>query len=362
VERGLLRRVRAELEPVAAGRPWVVLTDNNVWKHWGRVLTEALGKGRFGLIRIPAGEEHKRLAVIERICEQMVRRGADRSTLLIAFGGGVVGDIAGFAASVYLRGIDFVQIPTTLLAQVDSSVGGKTGVNLRLGKNLVGTFCQPKCVLADPEVLRTLPLRELNAGLYEAFKYGLLRRAVFEFFEREQQALRSKGIGALAELVRRCVQVKAWVVERDEREAGVRRILNLGHTAGHVLEAETSYRRFLHGEAVGWGLRAAALIAAERGLLRPADAARIHNLVAGLGRLPAIPPIPVARLAARLRADKKTRAGVTHFVLPARIGKVVVASDVTLDSVARALGKLREEGRVPQRRKGRGGPQRGAGE
>jgi len=350
VERGLLASARAELEKVAAGRPWVVLTDNNVWRHWGKALTHALGRDKFGLLRIPPGEEQKRLATVERICEQMVKLGADRSTLLIAFGGGVVGDIGGFVASVYVRGIDFVQIPTTVLAQIDSSVGGKTGVNLRAGKNLVGAFSQPRRVLADPDVLGTLPERELNAGLYEAIKYGVLRRPLFEFFERNRDALRDKDLGVLTELVRRCVEVKAGVVARDEKESGLRRVLNLGHTVGHVLEAETGYRRFLHGEAVGWGLRAVALIAQERGLLPAPEAERIHGMVAALGDLPPVPRIPAARLAARLRADKKTRGGVVHFVLPERIGKVSVVSGIKVESVARALEALRGNKHSPQRR------------
>lgn len=344
VERGVLARAGRELEQVAAGRSWVVLTDTTVWRHWGRALHRALAPRRYGLVRIPPGEQQKKLATAERICEQLVRLRADRTSLLVAFGGGVLGDLASFVASVFLRGVDYVQIPTTLLAQIDSSVGGKTGVNLSAGKNLVGTFYQPRLVLADPEVLRTLPDRELRAGLYEAVKSGIIRsRSLFDFMERRRRDLLRKDPDALAELVRRSIAVKAWVVARDEREAGLRRILNLGHTVGHALEAETGYRHFLHGEAVAWGLRAATLLAEERRLIPENDARRIHGLLSSIGKLPPLVNLSPARLAARLLADKKTRGGRVHFVLPERIGKVRIVADVQTRSVARALDRLRGE-------------------
>lgn len=355
VEPRSLAHLAAELDRAcgrpAGARPLFVITDNNVWKYWGSAFDAAVsaprGRGRlvkqrprYGLIRIRPGEERKQMQTVERISERSVALGADRGSLLIAFGGGVVGDIAGFVASVYLRGVDYVQVPTTLLAQIDSSVGGKTGVNLRSGKNLVGTFYQPKRVIADPGVLRTLPDRELRAGLFEAIKCGILRRGIFAFIEEHRDALLRKDPNALAGLVRGCVGLKAWVVTRDERESGLRRVLNLGHTVGHILEVETGYRRFLHGEAVAWGLRAVTLLAEDRGLIRPAEAARIHSLVKALGPLPPLPAISPARLASRLMTDKKTRGGVVHFVLPEAIGKVTVVNDIEPRSVARALETL----------------------
>ncbi len=344
VERGALARAGRELRKLAAGRPWVVITNNIVWKHWGRALDAALAPHKYSLVRIPAGEDQKNLATTERVCEELVRCGADRTSLLIGFGGGVLGDLAAFVASVFLRGVEYVHIPTTLLAQIDSSMGGKTGVNLRAGKNLVGTFHQPRRVLADPEVLRTLPERELRAGLYEAVKCGVIRsRRLFDFLDRRREKILRKDPDVLAELVRQCVEIKAWVVARDEKEAGLRRILNFGHTIGHALEAETRYRHFLHGEAVAWGLRAATLIAQEMGLIRKAEAARIHELVMSFGPLPPLVRVPPARLATRLLADKKTRSGVVHFILPEGIGKVRVVTGVEARSVARALDHLRNE-------------------
>ncbi len=344
VESGVLARAGRELNKLARDRPWVVITDHNVWRHWGRTLDRALRPRRYGLVRITPGEEQKKLATAERICEQLVRLRADRTALVIAFGGGVIGDLASFVASVFLRGVDYVQIPTTLLAQIDSSVGGKTGVNLGVGKNLVGTFYQPRLVLADPQVLRTLPDRQLRAGLYEAVKCGIIRsRDLFDFIERRRRDLLRKDPDALADLVRRSIQIKAWVVERDERESGLRRILNLGHTVGHALEAETNYRHFLHGEAVAWGLRAATTVARRQGLIAEADAGRIHALVKSMGRLPSLPRLSPRQLAPRLLADKKTRAGVVHFVLPERIGKVRIVPGVPLRLVADALEGLGRE-------------------
>ena len=344
VERGLLARAGRLLDKVAAGRPWVVVTDKIVWKNWGRALGSALAPRSYGLLRIPPGEQQKNLRTAELLCEQLVRQRADRNSLLIGFGGGVIGDLTSFVASVFLRGVDYVHIPTTLLAQIDSSVGGKTGVNLRSGKNLVGTFYQPQQVLADPEVLRTLPARELRAGLYEAVKAGIiLDKGLFEFVERRREGLLQGNPDRLAELVRRSVAIKAWVVARDEKESGLRRILNLGHTVGHALEAETGYRYFLHGEAVAWGLRAATLLAEEQRLIAKAEAERIHALVKSLGPLPPLGRVAPARLAARMRADKKTHRGVLHFILPEKIGKVRIVPGIEAAAVVRVLERLRKE-------------------
>ena len=281
---------------------------------------------------------------MEFITGELVRAGADRGTLLVGFGGGVIGDITGFVASVYLRGVECVHIPTTLLAQIDSSVGGKTGVNLRAGKNLVGTFHHPRRVIVDPEVLGTLPERELRAGLYEAIKCAVIRsRPLFDFLEQNREALLAKDRPALTRVIHDCLAIKARVVSEDEKERDLRRILNFGHTVGHALEAETSYRYFLHGEAVAWGMRAATLIAEERRMIRTIEAARIHALLMGYGRLPALVRLEPVHLAARLSADKKTRNGVLHFVLPERIGKVRVVAGVEDQAVARALEALMNE-------------------
>lgn len=344
IEPRQLARAGERITRIAAGRRCFVVTNSIVWKHWGKALSAALKPQPFETIRVPAGEKHKNIVTATRICEELVKLGADRGSVLIAFGGGVIGDVAGFVAAIFLRGVDYVQIPTTLLAQIDSSVGGKTGVNLRSGKNLVGAFHHPRYVLADPEVLRTLPERELRAGLYEAIKCGVIRRPeLFEFIETNRERLMKKDATVLSEMVRQCVAIKASVVIQDERESGLRRILNFGHTAGHALEAETKYKRFLHGEAVAWGMRAATMIAEERGLLPKAGATRIHTLIRDFGKLPPLPRIPPARLSQRLLADKKTRAGVVHFVLPERIGSVRIVDDVAVEAVSRALEQLRRE-------------------
>ena len=238
-----------------------VLSSPHVWTHYGRLLTRALrGRHRLTAILFDDSESAKELATIEQISRQLTRAGADRGATIVALGGGVVGDVVGFVAATYLRGVRLVQIPTTLVAQVDSSIGGKTGVNLPEGKNLVGAFYPPKLVIADPQVLRTLPHREYRSGLYEVVKYGVIADPeLFEFLERRMLALLRRDAAALSWVIARCIRIKAHVVAKDEREGGLRHILNFGHTLGHALEAATRYRRFMHGEAIGWGMLAATL-------------------------------------------------------------------------------------------------------
>jgi 3-dehydroquinate synthase len=291
---------------------------------------------------MPDGEESKSLATVEDLARLMARHGADRGSVVVAFGGGVAGDVAGFLASVYMRGVDCVQVPTTLLAQVDAAIGGKTGVNLPAGKNLVGTFHQPRAVFVDPAVLRTLPEREYRAGLYEALKCGVIRNPkIFAFLEEERRRILRRDPRALAWLITECVRVKAAVVAADERERGLRRILNFGHTIGHALEAETGFRLFLHGEGVAWGMIAATLIAERLGRIRSADAQRIIAAMLALGPLPAI-EAGAAGVQRRIATDKKTRDGVAHFVLPLSIGKVEVVPDVPLRVVRAAIERVRE--------------------
>jgi 3-dehydroquinate synthase len=261
----------------------------------------------------------------------------------------VVGDIGGFAASVYLRGIDYVQIPTTLLAQVDSAIGGKTGVNLAVGKNLVGTFYQPRMVLSDPKVLKTLPPRQLRAGLFEAIKCAVIGDpALFEFLLAERKRILRCDPKALREVIRASAALKARVVSQDEKESGLRRVLNFGHTAGHALEAATKYRYFLHGEAVAWGMLAATRLAAEHGRLSIQEAARIHDLVVSYGPVPSLQSIPAAMispasLAAHLAVDKKVRDGKLHFALPRRIGEVEVVAGIVPREVVGVIRQLAKE-------------------
>jgi 3-dehydroquinate synthase len=271
----------------------------------------------------------KNVATAERVCRQLVRSGADRRALLVAVGGGVVGDVSGYVAASYLRGVRLVHVPTTLVAQVDSAIGGKTGVNLPEGKNLVGAFYSPQLVVADPETLSTLPDREFRSGIYEVVKYGVIGDTrLFSYLEKNIERLRERDRQALDFVIPRCIRAKALVVGRDEREAGLREILNFGHTFAHAFETATAYRRYLHGEAVGWGMIAAARLAALTGRLDPAVARRIEELVWRVGPLPPLPPTGAARLIEIMAADKKTRGGKLRFVLPRAIGTVETVSGI----------------------------------
>jgi 3-dehydroquinate synthase len=270
----------------------------------------------------------------------MLERGADRTSLVIGFGGGIVTDIAGFLAAIFMRGIPVLQIPTTLLAQVDAATGGKTGVNLRGGKNLLGSFHQPLAVLIDPLVLETLPEREYRAGLYEVLKCGVIAdRELFQRMCSHRREVFELQPAMVDELIAAAVRIKAEVVSADEREGDLRRILNFGHTIGHALEAETEYKRFLHGEAVGWGMLAATRLAALTGMLGLSEAERIEAAVRDYGPLPAADGLDADRLLARLGSDKKTLQGKVHFVLPTRVGEVRVVSGVDPRLVRQAMAE-----------------------
>jgi 3-dehydroquinate synthase len=255
-------------------------------------------------------------------------------------GGGVVGDVGGFLASIFMRGIPVIQVPTTLVAQVDSSIGGKTGVNLVTGKNLIGTFYQPLAVWADPEVLRTLPDREYRSGLFEAMKYGVIRNPeIFELMESQRDALLRRDVEVLERLIVECIKVKADVVGADERESGERKILNFGHTIGHALESATKYKHFLHGEAVGWGMVAAATIGREMGITDSATAERIISLVLAYGPLPKV-EVSGRSVLKLIQSDKKTVGGVPHFILATAVGKVEVVKTVAPSMVRKAVAEI----------------------
>ncbi len=317
-----------------------LLSSPTVWRHWGRALTSALAPARPRRILFDDREVAKNLQTVEGIARQLVRGGGDRGAVLVAAGGGVVGDVAGFVAASYMRGVRLVHIPSTLVAQVDSSIGGKTGVNLREGKNLVGAFYPPRLVVADPDMLATLDDRQFRSGLYEVVKYAVISDPLlFDVLERTLGRMTRRDGSALDWVVARCARAKGEIVGRDERESGLRQVLNFGHTVGHALEAASGYRRLLHGEAVGWGMLAAVEIARELGRLSQAQANRVAALVAGIGRLPRIPVAPAAILA-RLHADKKARAGRLRWVLPRRVGEVEIAEDVPLALVREVLNRL----------------------
>ncbi|HEY6308412.1 MAG TPA: 3-dehydroquinate synthase [Candidatus Angelobacter sp.] len=342
---GVLRRAGREVKrllPSPGSRVFVV-TSPTVRRHWGDTLEKSLAQAKldYRVLEMNDGEPAKRLETVERLAEQMVHDGADRKSLLVAMGGGVVGDCAGFLAAVFLRGIPVVQAPTTFLAQVDASIGGKTGVNLRAGKNLVGAFHQPRAVLVDPDVLATLDDRELRAGLFESLKCGVIRdRALFGFMRREAAKIMGRDRKALLRIIGDSIRVKASVVAADEKESDLRRILNFGHTIGHALEAATGYTQFLHGEAVAWGMIAAAEIACDSGFCAPETAGEIATAVMAYGPLPPV-KVGANEIMARLAADKKTVAGAVHFVLPLKIGKVKIAGDVPAEVIRQAVEQIR---------------------
>lgn len=310
-----------------------------MWHHRGAALAEALSGIAHEVLFLPGAEENKRLAPVERLAEGMVERGGDRTSFVIAFGGGVVNDMAGFLAAIFMRGIPVLQIPTTLLAQVDAAIGGKTGVNLACGKNLIGSFHQPEAVLIDPALLDTLPGREYRSGLYEILKAAIIcDPELFRFLHESRVSVLARDPAAVDFIIETSVRIKAEVVSADEREGGLRRILNFGHTFGHALEAETGYTRFLHGEAVAWGMRAAAHLAKMSGHLSAEDWVEILDLLRLYGPIPPLDGIDPGALFRRLAHDKKTVQGKLHFVLPVRIGEVAVFSDIEERLVREAIG------------------------
>ena len=344
IGQGLLEGAGDCLGTIVGSRRTIIVTAPAIRRRWAKVLLQALAKGGMGtdLVEMPDGEPAKRLTTLEKLAEKLVELGADRNVVLIALGGGVVGDVTGFLASIYMRGVDVIQVPTTVLAQVDAAIGGKTGVNLRSGKNLLGTFHQPRAVLIDPAVLTTLPSREYRAGLYESLKCGIIGDpGLFRLFEERRREILDRDPAMLEKVIADSVRLKASVVSADEREGGLRQMLNFGHTIGHAIEAETRYEQLLHGEAVAWGMVAATHIALSTAKVDGVTAGRISSTILSLGRLPRM-KIQTANILKRLRSDKKTRQGVVHFILPREIGRVEIVSDVPEAIVISAVEEIRK--------------------
>ena len=319
-------------------RELLIVSNTSVAPLYLPTLTPSLGKRRVVEVILPDGEIHKTLANVSRVMDVLIANRLARDCAVLALGGGVVGDLAGFAAACYQRGVDFVQLPTTLLAQVDSAVGGKTGVNHAGGKNLIGAFHQPVLVVNDTATLATLPSRELRAGLAEVIKYGLIAdRALFEWLEEHLDELLAGDPAALAHIIRRSCEIKAAVVGRDERERGERALLNLGHTFGHAIESASGYRQWLHGEAVGAGLVMAAAMSSACGLLRDADAARVRQLVVRAGLPSRIDSVSDAAALEHMKIDKKVLGGRLRLVLLRRIGEAFVSADYPVDALRRTL-------------------------
>lgn len=314
----------------SATRPAFILSSPKVWKHVGKLILRSVKSAKSKIILFDDSESAKNLSTVEQISRDLVRVGADRQAVLVAVGGGVVGDVAGFVAATYLRGVKLVHIPTTLVAQVDSAIGGKTGVNLPEGKNLVGAFYQPDFVIADPETLKTLSDRDYRSGIYEIAKYGVIADAkLFRDLERDLDKLLRKDAATLSNIIPRCIAQKAKVTTLDERESGLRETLNFGHTFAHALESLTRYRVYRHGEAVGWGMIAATLLGIAVSNLSLEDAARTIRLVRRVGPLPLLPRnIAAGQLLNEMRSDKKSRGGKPRFVLAEKIGKVRIGKEV----------------------------------
>jgi 3-dehydroquinate synthase len=337
---GLLADAGARLAPVLAAPRAVVVSNPVVAAHWLAPLRKSLAAAGIesDAVLIPDGESHKTWATLNDVVTRLLEIRAERTTTVIALGGGVVGDIAGFAAAIYQRGMPFVQVPTTLLAQVDSSVGGKTGVNHPLGKNMIGAFYQPRAVLIDTGCLATLPERELSAGMAEVIKYGAIRDVAFlAWLEANVDRLRARDHEALTHAIAESCRIKAMIVAADEREGGERALLNFGHTFGHAIEAGLGYGEWLHGEAVAAGMVMAATLSARLGLIAAADVARLRALLQA-ARLPVDPPaLGAERYLALMRHDKKVLAGAIRFVLLRALGEAFVTADLPADELAAVL-------------------------
>ena len=336
---GVTERAGALLDAHGASGKRFVVSNPVVWRLHGERIARALGGG--DPILISDGERFKNLQSVARIYDALIRAGADRGSAVVAVGGGVIGDTAGFAAATFLRGVTLAHIPTTLLAQVDSSVGGKVGVNLALGKNLIGAFHQPAVVLVDPALLATLPRREFRSGLYEVVKYGMIAsRDLFERVARDTKAVFARNERVLVPAIVESCRIKADVVSRDERESDLRRILNFGHTVGHALETVTKYRRFRHGEAIAYGMLAAADLAVTRGALADRERQALVRVIAQLGPLPPVVDLPTDEVLEAVQRDKKVVDGTLHFVIATQVGAAMVIDDVTGNELKAVLERL----------------------
>ena len=336
---GAIDGLAAEMNAARLGARRILVSSQRVWDLHGP-LFKKLGADRTPIL-IEDGERYKNLNTVARILDALVKAQADRSTVLIAVGGGVIGDMVGFSAATYLRGIPIVHVPTTLLAQVDSAIGGKTGVNHPLGKNLIGSFHAPRLVVADPIVLETLPRREFRAGLYEVIKYGVISDpTLLDRMRDSVTAIFNRDGAAVAPLVSASCRIKAAVVSADERESGLRRILNFGHTVGHALESVTKYKQFRHGEAVGYGMLAALAIGVARGVTPKSLYEEVAALIRQLGPLPSVADISAKDVYAAIGRDKKVVAGTLHFVAASDRGTTVELTDVTEKEIKAACRKI----------------------
>ncbi len=342
IDSGVLGQIGRALQKFEFSGTVALVSNPTVHGFYGAELTKSMKDSGFGIVEviIPDGEQYKDLIRVQSIYDELLKARLDRKSAVIALGGGVIGDIAGFVSSTYMRGIDYIQVPTTLLAQVDSSVGGKTGVNHPLGKNMIGTFWQPRLVWIDIGTLQTLPRREYLAGLAEVIKYGVIwDDDLFRFLEDGRESILSLDRDALGHLIRRSCEIKADVVSRDERESGLRAILNYGHTIGHAIETVTGYTKYLHGEAVAIGMYLEARLSNALGLLDEGSVRRIKSLLESCDLPTEMPDgIEFQDLLESMLLDKKTVSGELRFILPETIGRVRIHKGVTADEIRRAAG------------------------
>jgi 3-dehydroquinate synthase len=339
---GLLARADLVL-PFLSRKRAAVVTNATVAPLFLDQIADALARESVEVVRIilPDGEDHKDWQTLNKIFDALLQRRCGRDTTLVALGGGVIGDLAGFAAATYQRGVSYIQVPTTLLSQVDSSVGGKTAINHALGKNMIGAFHQPRAVLADMDTLRTLPERELRSGLAEIIKHGLIRDAAFfAWLEANVERLLARDADVLAQAVLRSVEIKADIVAQDERESGLRKVLNFGHTFGHAIETGLGYGAWLHGEAVAAGMVLAADLSRQLGYLSEADTDRIRSLLQRVGLPIASKGIAPERMLELMSVDKKVKEGRIHFVLLERLGAAMLRDDVPPAALDRTLSRL----------------------
>lgn len=344
--KGILDRVMLLIAKNHKAARYVIVTDSNVNRLYGQVMIAGMEKAglKAFVIEIPAGESSKNIMVVMDVAGRLLAEGADRETMLIALGGGVVGDLTGFIASVYMRSVPYIQVPTTLIGQLDSAIGGKTAVDLPQGKNLLGTFYQPRAVFADVNFLETLPDREFNNGLAEMIKYGIIEdESLFRRLEEDMDAIKSRDSGMLLKMIETCCRIKKSIVEIDEREQGLRRILNFGHTLGHALEAASDYS-LSHGEGVALGMIAAARLSVIMNYLSRVESDRVKSVIARAGLPTTIDAsLSMDEVIRRFRADKKKRDDVIHFVLIKKIGMPFVNGSIHEQQIADVLEEMKDE-------------------
>lgn len=336
----ILKSFPRYLKNLALGKDAVIISHPIIERLHGGALSAALVKAGYSVkvFNVPEGEQSKSAAYALRLIEQIASYDVNRQIFVVALGGGVVGDLAGFVAAIYKRGVPYIQVPTTLLAQIDSSIGGKTAIDLKQGKNLVGAFYQPRAVIADTKVLATLSTRQMKNGMAEAIKYGVIKDVkLFGFIEKNYGKILANDSKSLTFMVTRCAQIKADVVAADEKETkNIRTILNYGHTAGHAIEAACHFR-YHHGECVGLGMRVAGTLAVKQGMLSLAEAERINDLISAVGLPSKIVKVELSKIMELMRHDKKFIAGRNRFVLASKIGQVKVVGDIPLPSIVNAI-------------------------